>query len=311
MPVRGITPSDIVLFIGSSKGGGRGANDASNKVREYILTLLGTPRIKQFCDDPTYGSSWSQLNDKWIAFLMSHCGVKNLETYSIAQKGGRRFNYDFDVWNGGDAPPVKLEFKYGCDSIMKLPQYLSVYTNKPFIPTVSYVDYFYDNYLDRIAGVCGLSRTDIPDKSQYTKHVYSSDSAKKHPFFRAIHKPERDPLYSAKAELVHESIRTYLAAHGRELDLGALTVEFQRSQGGGKQYALYAGGEFHGDSIVADELVATNIHAITHNTIIVQSACATTRHELLLRWKNGMGVTGPAWQISMRRGAAAAEDVLL
>jgi len=157
---------------------------------------------------------------------------------------------------------------------------------------------FYDEHLPAIATLYGLTP---PPKPEYLKEIYKNVS--KHPFFVSFREAEssRKELYSQKRTLVAASIKTYLEKVKDITNLDALTTEFMRSQSG-KRFLIYNGGKFHHDRISDAELTAKSVVGIRNgNTLIIQSAEPNTTHEMLLRWKNHLGILFPAWQISMRR----------
>jgi hypothetical protein len=84
-------------------------------------------------------------------------------------------------------------------------------------------------------------------------------------------------------------------------NLAAITAEFQRSQEN-KWFLLYEAGVFRHDQIKPEELIASSVAGIRNgNKLVIQSAAPGTRHEMLLRWKNHLGILYPAWQIDMKR----------
>jgi hypothetical protein len=83
--------------------------------------------------------------------------------------------------------------------------------------------------------------------------------------------------------------------------LDVLTAEFMRSQSG-KRFLIFSDGKFHHDQISDAELTAKSVVGVRNgNLLVIQSEEPRTTHEMLLRWKNHLGVLFPAWQISMKR----------
>lgn len=308
-----LTAESILTFTEDSKGKGRASNDSNNKVREQLLSELLTDSVSGFLADPTYGPAWTKLRADWLGALTSlaeRCAVGPFSTVSVKQAGGRGMNYDFaaSFMTAGGPVIIKVEFKYGGRRVDALPQFFNAGANKPFHPT-AYAAYFYEHYLDRVMALYELNPELKPTLADYLKFVYQNEY-KKLPLFQALYDAEaaeagsERPKYKAKAALVHESIRAYLAAVADATDLAALTAEFQRSQTD-KHYLLYSDGEFHYDAIRPEELVAASVVGVRGDSLIIQSGCATTQHAMLLRWKNHNGILFPAWQISMIRASDA------
>lgn len=311
-PAPVLTAESILTFTGDSKGKGRASNDSNNKVREQLLAEILTDSVSAFLADPTYGPAWVKLRADWLGALISlaeRCDIGTYSSVSVKQAGGRGMNYDFAVsfMTTGGPVVIKVEFKYGSKCVNALPQFFNAGANKPFHPTV-YATFFYENFLDRVIALYELSPGLKPTLGDYLKFVYQNEY-KKLPLFKALYDAETSeaagserPRYKAKATLVHESIRSYLALVAETTDLAALTAEFQRSQTD-KHYLLYSDGAFHYDAIRPEELVGKSVVGVRGDSLIIQSGCATTQHAMLLRWKNHNGILFPAWQISMIRSA--------
>jgi hypothetical protein len=284
--------SQIDLFFASSSGTGRDNNDKSNKIREQILMNGFNGKTAEFCNDPEHGAKWRHVKDSFESSLRALGGEGSM---NVIARGGRNYNYDFEVVRSDCTH--KVEFKFGGNSVESLPEFFNPAANKAFHPEL-YADLFYTDHLPAIADLYGLTP---PPKEDYMRHVYKNTS--KHPFFVAFRAAEsaRPDLYSKKGKLVAASITAYLEKVKNETNLELLTEEFMRSQSG-KHFLIWSNGEFHHDSISDAELTAKSVVGVRNgNILVIQSAEPKTRHEMLLRWKNHLGVLFPAWQISMRR----------
>lgn len=287
-----MNPSDITLFTTPSTGRGRGTNDASNKTREKILLDGFQGKTAEMFADPVYGEDWRRIA-KLFADAVAELGGEG--PIAVKAKGGRGFNYDFEVTRG-DAKH-KVEFKFGGTSVQTIPEFFNPAADKPFHDRL-YADFFYDNYLPNIAGLFGLTP---PPKNEYLKEIHKNKST--HKFFvdfRAAEaaQPER---YAEKSKATAASITAYLETVKDTTMLDALTAEFMRSQKD-KRFLLFNAGKFHHDRISDAELTAKSVVGVRNgNLLVIQSEEPGTTHEMLLRWKNHLGVAFPAWQISMRR----------
>lgn len=289
--------SDILLFFVSNQK--RVENDKNNKIREDILEILHTPPIEFTCHE-IYGETWKTMADKWGSTISKLCD-SDYDDISVKKKAGRLHNYDFDVSflkEGQPVKVVKVEFKYNSDSLDKIPQYFNASENKRFISTC-YAEYFYDNYIDKI---CGLDDSLLkPPKDVYMNHIYSSDYSSA-PFFEKLY--EKDvrgtSFYKMKQSIVRESIKTYLELYGNGIDLQLLTSEIKRSQNN-KVFILWNKEDFKIDTMRDEESELESIVEIKNNNVIVVKSKSGATHNLLLRWKNHLGILFPAWQIKLER----------
>jgi hypothetical protein len=284
--------SDIALFTASSNGRGRETNGALNKIRENILVDGFNGKTAAMFGDPVYGNDWRLIANLFSSALSDLSGDGDLK---VKMKGGRKFNHDFEITRGESIH--KVEFKFGGNSVDNIPEFFNPAANKPFHDLL-YAEYFYDNYLLEIAGLYNLVP---PPKEQYLKEIYKNTS--KNPFFAKFKALEASlPEYrNQKKELVKASITAYLETVKNTTKLNTLTTEFMRSQSG-KKFLIFENNKFHHDQISDAELTAKSVSGIRNrNVLVIQSAEPGTTHEMLLRWKNHLGILFPAWQISMRR----------
>ena len=296
-----LTIDEIKLFTESSKGKGRDTNDARNKRREQILIDGFNGKTEQFFTDPVYGPAWVKLASDFRAALLERASPSHTRI-SVKAKGGRGFNYDFQViYEGPVAEELRVEFKFGGTSVDSLPEFFNPAADKPFHSEM-YARFFYRNYLPRIIGIYSLTAT-ITEET-YLKEIHKNRSG--NAFFVALKAAEDadgigGPLYKQKAAITAKSITAFLETYKDSTNLALLTAEFQRSQEN-KHFLIYNDGRFYHDSIKTTELVAQSVAGIRNgNLLVIQSAEPGTKHEMLLRWKNHLGVLLPAWQIKMCR----------
>ena len=267
-------------------GTGRGLNDKANKLRETILVSLSAQSSSE---------EYPELYMHWTNCLRSLCPVP-YDTWKCTKQAGRGKNYDFDIVYHKEntvVHSVKAEFKHNARTITNLPQYWSPCANKPYIP-VLYADYFYDNYSDKLQSFVSVPK---PSKEEYLRMVHQDDYSV-HPFFQTLYDQEKT-FYKEKQAIVRESIANYLQTHGHLLDCVKLTEDI-RSRQNGKTFLLWDKTTFHVETLADEDMEVTHIDSITKNTIIVATK-GSAKHELLLRWKNHLGVLFPAWQISLTR----------
>lgn len=273
-------------------GSGRGANDANNKIRESLLVDL------YHSTDPFL----QELRCLWRTFLSTLC-PEPYDDVIVTKRGGRSANYDFEIlyrMNGVDVRTVKAEFKHNASRIEKLPQYFSPSADKPYTARL-YADFFYD-FLDQICEIYPNITTHKPERELYVKLVHNNDYDR-HPFFRTLYDSEKSGTQAQakqKQKIVRESIKAYMAAYAGTLNVEQLTKDVRDRQTG-KVFVLWNLREFVSDSIREEEMEITHVERIKNNNTIVAMSKSGTRHNMLLRWKNHLGVLYPAWQISLTR----------
>jgi hypothetical protein len=323
---------DIGAFFKKSS---RDQNDATNKVREPVLTLLSSPPT-EFLANETYGAQWKQVSDEWNK-VMTKIAPHTADTTDTADtadtathhkikvdlKAGRLFNYDADITfldgkTGATVTKQKAEFKYNAARINELPQFLSLqaryslFTASPAIPT--YDEFYYTNYLPKYIAIdtgrnpndpndIKLALTELPKPplAEYINAV-TKTSTEDIPFFAQLKEREELLFKKEKSALVDESITQYLALYGSQIDVNAFTAKLVADQTD-KHYILWKNGKFHYDTITQEEMSDLQFHSIKNgNAIVLQSATKPSiEYHLLLRWRNHKGILNPAWQISMRR----------
>jgi hypothetical protein len=285
---------DIQLF--KTAGVGRGSNDDNNNRRENVLQFLYNPPA-EFLED----SYWREMNTKWKTFLQSLCN-QSYDDVVVDRKGGRKYNYDMEIQFLKDKKPVctiKAEFKHNSKTIDGLPEYLSPAANKKYFE-VTYGDYFYDKYVDSVCSLSEQARALKPTKPDYVKVLYQNEY-KKNPFFSCLKESEIDKdFYSKKQALVKESIKNYIQTYLPTINLNLLTSDIKERQQG-KVFVLWDLKNFHSDFIRDDEMEIVSATEIKNNNTIIAVSKSGTKHEMLLRWKNHLGVLYPAWQISLTR----------
>jgi len=313
---------DIDAFFKTSS---RDQNDATNKVREPVLTLLSSPPT-EFLAHETYGAQWTQVSGEWNK-VMTKLAPQPADTtprhkIKVDLKAGRLFNYDADITflddeTGATITKQKAEFKYNAARVNELPQFLSLQAKYSLFPTTAiptYDEFYYTNYLTKYVAIdtgrnpndaddikLALAELPIPPLAEYLNSVTKTDT-KDLPFFAQLKEREDILFKKEKSALVDESIAQYLALYGSQIDVNAFTNKLVADQTD-KHYILWKNGRFHHDTITEEEMSDIKFQSIKNgNTIVLQSATKPSiTYHLLLRWRNHKGILNPAWQISLRR----------
>lgn len=286
---KGLSVSDIRLMY--NKPTTRQENSANNELRELILAEINNVPESYF-EHRVYGKMWSDLKSKLHVTLSSMCAVP-FDSYTILRKGGRRFNYDFEIkwYTGGRSVQTKcVEFKHNTRSLSAMPQVMSMYERVNLLDT-SYTRTFYDTTLRTMIAIDPEFPVSIPDYYTYTKHLYAV-THDTHPFFSAMYSRRT----ATKSDLVDTSIRSYLETYRDSFNVDKFASKMKESQVN-KIFLMWDLTEFHvaefGDAVF-DGLNVVRIK--NGNAIVVANEHA--EFHLLLRWRNGKGCSTPAWQIS-------------
>jgi hypothetical protein len=288
--------SDILSFGLTSS---RGKNDATNKMRESILPILSVPPA-EYLEHPEYGLQWLSCSNAWNTALHEIATKKGIAYTNtcIQLKGGRTFNYDADLsyYNEtGLLDTVKIEFKKGGNSIVKLPQFLSLQVKCGLFPE-TYDKFYYDNYIDKYIA-CDAEITELkPDLALYLKcvSVINYDIL---PFFSQL--KAREPFFKKeKFRVVNESITDYLNQYGTQLNLLAFSEKIRQTQTD-KIFMLWSNERFYIDMISDTEMSGMSVNSIKNGNVMEVKSGGSI-YNLLLRWRNHKGILNPAWQISKK-----------
>jgi hypothetical protein len=250
---------------------------------------------QEYLQDETYGEQWRTLSTKWSHLLNTFYCPTQCDSVNVTKVGNLK-NHDLliEYHRGGNVVHSVLgEFKHNSSSIESLPEYYNAPEKKRYIP-VSYAEYFYDNYLPK---VCEATSVQMIQKDEYLKYIYQPNYSA-HPFFQQL-KDSEESCYSQKQQIVRESIKEYLTSYASELSLSQLTNDVMSQKN--KTFILWDCKNFYSDQIKQEELEMANVERIKNNNTIVVVSKAGTKHNMLLRWKNHLGVLYPAWQISLER----------
>lgn len=306
-----ISYEDIFAY---SSFAGREKNDANNKQRELIISAIINQEVPQ---EYQYSIVWRNFTQGLLGFVDKlfleepHSPITSISCKTMA---GRNHNYDFLItaeFSNGAKESKKVEFKFNAKRITGCPQFLSVSSKV----NTSYAEYFYDNCVNQITELYGV--TDTISRSVYLKSVHQTNY-KKHNWFNSLYTQEceGDEKYKMKKTIVDNSIHEYLTEHYFvETNSMAELIEFWntkfRDTQGDKIYMLYCPKEkkFYKDAITTEELtiseecmgIQTGREGNVNTLVFYTGKDRTTSIKLLLRWRNHAGVLNPAWQISIHR----------
>jgi hypothetical protein len=218
----------------------------------------------------------------------------------IIKKGGRSFNYDFEIIyfnsSNDEIHRAKVEFKHNTSTIDKMPQILSLQDKFGLIGAMSYSEYYYTHYLDAYLAVIGYTG-DKPSLTEYVALV-AGTAHEKHPMFGYMRKAESGPSKVKCADIVKESIHTYLYKYIVKFKVDDFSNKLIESQKN-KYFLLWDLKQFHVDMLTEKDLqiLHINIKPSKKNANTVIALSVKYEFQLLLRWRNHNGILNPAWQI--------------
>jgi hypothetical protein len=289
-----VTLSDITTFFNNST---RANNDATNKTREKVLSLLyNIPQ--EYLEDVAYGKQWQLLKKEWDKAIVQLSQELNYTTIKINLKGGRTYNYDIELdyyMNDTKISTIKLEFKYGSARINNLPQILSLQAKYDLFPK-TYDEFYYEQYIDSYIN-CDPSITEPkPLLQEYKKLVTNIKCPNL--FFQQL--KERDQHFKKeKIAVVNRSITDYLTQYSHTINLEKIYEKIKSSQSD-KTYLLWSNNTFHIDKTQYNDTMDFEYHGIKNGNVL-QIKSKNIIYEMLLRWRNHKGILNPAWQISIKR----------
>ena len=274
------------------KSSARRRNDAANKLREKIVVDLINDNIPK--DYYHQNEKWQILHDginKWIVDFTQRQNVEYDPQYTSAKlKGGRKANYDIELTIGNSIKiqTFKVEFKAGTTKINGAPQFYSP-SNPNVYLSKSFSEYYYDNYMPIIAQKAELT---LPDKSEYIATIHGN-KPKCMDVFK--NKYDCDPIFKKLCKThAKAAINTFI--NDVKLDIHKLSEKLLETQNE-KHYLLCQYGQFYYDRLNDSIFQINSVDHVTHNSFILSNKYGTFI-KVLLRFKNGVGINWPAFQIS-------------
>ena len=297
-----LNPANVLLFTNAHEGG-REANDANNSTREHMILALLTRDPAIPYNNEEYGQRWRNLRDSLYLVINQVFGNGTTDIMKARLRGGRRFNWDFDLEIRNAIKKLELKVGHGTN-VDNLPEFFNPGANYDIHDGNFYANYFYDNYLMRVLNIYPGFNGEMLTRDQYMRRVHGTSRAPA--LFSYLYNAEANGTADQKIQkraLVNESISNWLNMVSHNTDIRSLSEALKRSQED-KTFLLFDRDtqRFYADSISNEELTIRNIIGVRNgNTLVLQSNLITTTIHMLLRWKNHAGILYPAWQISMRR----------
>lgn len=301
--------ADITHFYEAST---RAENDMTNRKREKAILILNDPS-HPFFSDSVYGERWTTLLNGLRGFIHKVLSRRDLPTsykrFHLDPRGGLSNHFDILilVYNEDSTVLTIIDFEFKFNS---MPQFTNLFDKDAYIqPTLA--EFWYDQgWVDRMCEpYTGLLTHQKPSRDDYLKGANKMmtkafpDSFFKQ-FYNFDHSAEPQistTLKARRVDAVHQGIRAYLELNGPRFNIAKLCAKLAEDQLN-KLYGIWDPKEenFEVLEYTSEEMAPSEFVRIEKGNTIVLKA-GTSEMYLLLRWKNTLGITTPAWQVSLRR----------
>jgi hypothetical protein len=275
-------------------------NHIFNTIREKIIELF----LKYYPIDIQFKKESSNQIYNEFRNTIHEFGIHKIIEYRHI--GGRN-NKDFYLRylnKENQVIEIDLEFKSGTLSIDKLPQFLQLYTSNRTTRLFDYEyhEFFYKKYLPILIKeiLNNHTKDTLPSISKiplYHDYLKSLNLISKYTFqyrlylYYKIYKP----LFN---KIVKRSISDYLHQHQSSLHIDSFNKKLSEQKN--KIYLFTHHGNFKIDQI-QNYMNVIKLKEIKNNNTLIFETKNNGEIHCLLRWKNGNGCRGPAWQISFKR----------
>ena len=269
-------------------------NDKSNKIREEMLKIC-FENYKNINFNPKTGKN---IFDELSILLEAN----NIDKITDVQHiGGTKAN-DFVIkyLHKNEEKILNIDFKFNVKNIKNLAQVKQIYTtNKKlqnFIKDKSYHEFYYENYLDRILEYLATKNIILekPEYSFYVSKVNNFDKKTMDNFFNVM-KTNQKKYSKEYKKIVDISISAYLDKYGKNNEIEILVNNLESTEN--KAYLLFKNNKFYLENMSSTKI--KSFSKIKNNNILVFETNDDKKIEMMLRWKNGAGCVGSAWQIKI------------
>lgn len=258
-------------------------NDNDNKIRECIIDAILNNKVPQ--DYYEYSPTWKNIRKLLLEFINKIYKSK-INSISCISKGGRKYNYDFE-FNINNNQIYKLEFKHNATKIDDCPQFSSPTHPSKFLDR-NFEEFYYDNSLGQISDFAGLPK---PDRNIYLKTIHSYDVECMKDYKEKF---DSDPAFKKFCgKIDEEAISKFI--NDSNLNIEALSEYLIDSQKN-KIYMCYKDGCFYQDTMDESNFIIDSVIKKTKRCFICKTQNGR-KLEVRLRFKNGLGLQFPAFQI--------------
>jgi hypothetical protein len=290
---------DINAFNISAKN----TNDMNNKKRENIIgCIIANYDTSAMNNYYRFSRRWNNIKDAVFNYISNELQIPNHKNITVIHKGGRKYNYDFEIIS--DTQQYNIELKFNIDDVKDAPQFVAPYNPSKYMNN-SFEEFYYENYLSLLTS----SRDDlvIPTKDIYLHEINSPspNCMKKYQevYYNGCKASSRYTglaediaFYKLANKLSSESIIAFIAITELNIDL---LNEYLRGSQKDKIYMLYKDGKFHRQVIESSKyFIVSYTKCKKKKNRFVATTQEGKNIKILLRWKNGNGIAFPAFQIS-------------
>lgn len=294
-------------------------NDTKNNEREQFIADEYNKRE----------TTQEQFVSKILDYFMDCIGYsyEELVGTTLVRKGGRRFNYDFELLNDQNKIMKKIEFKYNASSISKCPQFHSIFIKQLFQNKLYiFENYMLDTMLPRMFSLFDNLHTHIHDlhtqkeRDCYLKQLYKT-TTKKDTLLDTLKQNQRTHTCSKYIKsqyntLVYESIDQMVSIVNEHQDLYDNLIQILHDSLQTQKDKTYMLFDLKNQKFVTDDTFGTlqlTKSSYHERTVLFKSKNSTsnststhkkgflihtTHHqvtiECLFRWKNTNGIQNPA-----------------
>ena len=285
-------------------------NDRTNKYREKILEkIINNKDFYKIFENKKFKNRYSSLVQNLKREISSYCSEK-FDKIEAKQKGGRSSNFDLLLTfskNNKDIKSVKVEFKYGVNTITKYPEIYSKYINNCNIfLEKSYIERYF-NDIDKFIATFpkNISEKLKTNKPLSLDNYNINDTNYKHIFQNTIYNFSKKHNGNKKIEFrkfINEQIKNFL----KNIEISdinfTLIQELISDKQKDKNFLLCNDGSFVSEKI-DDFITMTEEVRLNKSGNTLVFPCTNNQYELhwLLRWKNHHGCSGPAWQVKLHK----------
>lgn len=276
-------------------------NDINNKLRESIIGAIINDKIPQ--NYYIFSKRWYTLKNNIMDYIYSiypSSNSNNITNISCVHKGGRKFNYDFEIKINDTI--YNIELKFNAENIIDTPQFVSPMKPSQYLSS-SFENYYYDNYLPLLANIGNIQ---MPNKETYLKEIHQSEpkciAEFQKKYYNGCKKSSRftgnlqDIMFYDEANRLSQiSITNFIEKN--ELNIQLLTEHLKKTQIS-KHYMLYKHNKFYHQVVDISNYELVTYEKQPSKYRYIAKSKAGHSITILLRWKNGNGIAFPAFQIS-------------
>ena len=299
--------------------------DGDNKLREKLLVEMINNK-NNFLHKYEKHNKYNEIKkiiDNLYNILNEQCN--EYDELKAERKGSKQDHYDMIITfkkKNKKIKELKVEYKHGTTDFKGTPQFLQV-SGKQFIDGIKIDEYHYNTNFIHCLALFDES-FNIPTKQTYGTIVYKLGKFTNGSILEKLHELKKSGKYVEEFKefnrLSNKSIELYLnklkckgddeedISHEElannnipKLDIGDISNTLTNTQKD-KVFLFFKNGIFYVDVIDKNELIIIGIDKIkNNNTIVLNTKKTDTQIEMLLRWKNHIGILNLAWQIKLVR----------